>query len=302
MKIQTTAQAGSRFGLLLLMLSASLWGTVGVFVHALYQLTAANSLSIGFFRLAISVPVLGIACRLTLRNRIMPIAKRHLWLMLLIGVMTALYQVCYFTAIAQIGVAAATLITLCTAPISVALLASVLLGERLTTGVLLSGLAALIGTILLIQPAAETHSLQSWIGVLFALGSALGYAIVILCSRVLAGRYHPLQTLTVGFSTGALVLLPFAIATEFTLLYSGLGWGLLLYLGIIPTALAYLLYFSGIRHTTATVASIVTLLEPLISTVLAWWLLGERLGSLGLVGAAIMLGAIAILYGEVKSS
>ncbi|WP_289501200.1 DMT family transporter [Gloeocapsopsis sp. IPPAS B-1203] len=73
---------------------------------------------------------------------------------------------------------------------------------------------------------------------------------------------------------------------------------ILLYLGIVPTALAYLLYFSGIRHTTATIASIATLLEPLTATILAWWFFGEQIGAIGLLGAAMLVIASGLLYLE----
>jgi DME family drug/metabolite transporter len=132
-------------------------------------------------------------------------------------------------------------------------------------------------------------------GVLFALGSGFGYAVLALCSRALAGRYHPLQPISVGFAVGAVLLLPFALATGFVATYPLAGWGLLLYLGLVPTAFAYWLFLQGMKHTTATTASILTLLEPLTSAALAAALFGERLGPLGFAGAALLLGAMAIL-------
>ncbi len=60
------------------------------------------------------------------------VARRDLVLMMLIGVMMALYQVCYFGAIAKVGVAIAVLVTLCTAPVLVAVLSLWLFGEKLT--------------------------------------------------------------------------------------------------------------------------------------------------------------------------
>jgi DME family drug/metabolite transporter len=132
--------------------------------------------------------------------------------------------------------------------------------------------------------------------VLLALGSAFGYTMLTLCSRTLAGRYHPLQPITIGFAAGALLLLPFALATGFVISYPAGGWALLLYLGLAPTALAYVLFLTGMRSITATVASIATLIEPLTSTVLAWLLFGEQLGPLGVFGAALLLGAIGLLY------
>jgi len=78
--------------------------------------------------------------------------------------------------------------------------------------------------------------------------------------------------------------------------YPPVGWLLILYLGLVPTALAYALYLRGLRSVPATVSAIITLLEPLGSTVLAVLLLGERLTALGLLGAALLLASMALLY------
>jgi drug/metabolite transporter, DME family len=292
------ARAESRHGLLLIVLAAVLWGTVGTAVKVIYGLAETNPLSIGFFRLAFSVPVLLAACWHTLGRRMFRITPRDLGLMLLMGALMALYQVCYFAAIALVGVAIAVLVTLCTAPVMVALLSALLLRERLTSTIVLALGCALAGTVLLIWVGPETGSLRrdTLAGVLLALGSAFGYTMLTLCSRTLAGRYHPLQPITIGFAAGALLLLPFALGTGFVISYTAGGWALLLYLGLVPTALAYVLFLTGMRSITATVASIATLIEPLTSTVLAWLLFDEQLGPLGVIGAALLLGAIGLLY------
>jgi DME family drug/metabolite transporter len=117
-----------------------------------------------------------------------------------------------------------------------------------------------------------------------------------LCSRALAGRYHPLQSLTIGFGTGAVILLPFALFNGLVVSYPASGWSILLYLGLVPTVLAYVLFLSGMRHTTATLASITTLLEPLTSTLLAWLFFKEQLGFFGLLGGMLLVGAILLLF------
>ncbi len=281
-----------------IIIAALLWGTVGVATKAIYNVADTTALSIGFFRLAIATPVLLVACRRLLGRRTFRIAPRDLPPMLLIGVTMALYQVCFLGAIPRIGVASTTLITLCTAPVIVALLAAALLDEALTSRVVLALVAGLAGTVLLswTNPSAIEGRHATLVGVGLALSSALGYAIMTLCSRVLAGRYHPLQPMTVGLGTGALLLLPFALASDITVSFPPTGWALLLYLGIVPTALAFVVFLTGMEHTTATVASIITLLEPLTATVLAWLLFDEQLGLLGLLGAALLLGAIWLLY------
>lgn len=289
-------------GLGLILLAAVLWGTVGVFVQSIYQMTEANPLSIGFFRLALATPVLAGAGWLTIGRRMWQIERRDWKYLLLIGAMTALYQVCYFGAIVQIGVAAATLITLCTAPVWVAVLSVGLLGERLTRRLALSGGCAIVGTLFLVgmQPQNGAQGHLGW-GVLLATGSAVGYALMTLCSRRVAKRYHPLQCAAIGFGTGALILLPCAMSSNLVIQYPMAGWLCLFYLGTIPTALAYWLYFIGMRHTLATTASIATLLEPLTATLLAWSLFGERLGALSLMGAGLLLAAIGLLYRDLRN-
>lgn len=76
------------------------------------------------------------------------------------------------------------------------------------------------------------------------------------------------------------------------------AWGVLLWLGLVPTALAYVLFLAGLKHTPATVASIAALAEPLTATALAAWLFGEQLGSSGALGAGLLLSALLLLSME----
>jgi DME family drug/metabolite transporter len=87
-----------------------------------------------------------------------------------------------------------------------------------------------------------------------------------------------------------------ALAKGVIVHYSPVGWALLLYLGVVPTALAYVLFIAGMRHTTATVASIATFMEPLTSTILAWVVFGERFSPLGSIGIALLAGSLAFLF------
>lgn len=287
-------------GLILILLAAIMWGTVGVATKYIYQVSGTNALSIGFFRLLIATPVLVAFCWFTLGRRAFQIARRDLFFMIILGGAMAQYQVCYFAAIARVGVAIAVLITLCTAPVMVALFSAVMLRERLSGPVWLALGAALLGTLLLILSGGGTNVAivpgQTLVGVLLALASALGYSTIALCTRTLAGRYHPLQPITVGFAAGALMLLPFALASGLVVSYPLGGWLALLHLGLVPTALAYAFFFAGMRHTPATVATIATLIEPLTSTGLAWVLFGEQLGALSILGGLLLLGAIGLLY------
>jgi DME family drug/metabolite transporter len=70
------------------------------------------------------------------------------------------------------------------------------------------------------------------------------------------------------------------------------GWALLIYLGVVPTAVAYALYTIGLRTTRVTVAGVLGLLEPLTATLLGVLFFGDRLGQVGVVGTALLLVAV----------
>ena len=68
------------------------------------------------------------------------------------------------------------------------------------------------------------------------------------------------------------------------------------YLGVVTTAVAYGLFYDGLRTTRGSAAAVVTLLEALAATVLAVVVLGEPLPAQALAGATVLLGAVAALY------
>lgn len=287
-----------RQGAWLVLVAALLWGTIAVSTEGIYRVAQTNALSIGFWRLAFAVPALWFLLWRVVGPTALNVSRRDWLLMAVIGCMMALYQVSLFTAIPYLGVTVAVIITICTAPVLIAVLAAVFLKEAFTGRVAIALALALSGTVLVagLTPQEFMARGQQVTGVLWALGSGVGYAIITLVSRALAGRYHPLQPVSFGFTAGALFLLPFALLNGLVINYPLTGWGLLIYLGLFPTALAYWLFFKGMKHTPATTASILVLLEPLVAALLAAWLYGERLEPTGWLGAALLLSAMGVLF------
>lgn len=276
--------------------ASTLWGTTGVATQVLYNLSGTNALTLAFLRLAIAGCVLCVFCWQLLGLRMWRMKRRDALLMLLMGVMQALFQFGYLAAIPECGVTVATLVALCVAPVIVVLYAALFMRERITVKIVLALLCALAGTVLLTgEPTGHETSGNLLLGVFLALVSAAGYAGVILAGRTLSSRCHPLQINTISFGMGAILLLAGALSTHLMLSYSMSGWLLVLYLGFIPTALAYMLFQSGLRSTSATLTSILTLCEPLTATILAWLLFGERLNVLGILGALLLFGTLLLL-------
>jgi DME family drug/metabolite transporter len=281
----------------MVMFASVLWGTGNVVARSIYDVASTNPTSVAFFRMALSVPALAFVCLLTLGRQAFAIHKRDLPFMLVAGTLVALYQASFYASLPRVGVAIATVIALASAPVIVAVLSAAITRERPSAIVIFALACATVGTVLLTNGPATPQQTDVLGGVGFALLAGLLYAINTLVGRRLgaAGRAHPLQTTTIGFGFGAVVLLVIALASGFVVNYPIDGWVRLAYLGLVPTALGYALFYAGMRTTSAASASIATLMEPLTSTVIAVSVLREPLSPQAFIGAVLMVIAMVVL-------
>lgn len=292
-------------GALGILVAASLWALVGVVTRALYSSAAISPLAVGALRLVLAAPAL-LATSATIERPRWRIARRDWWLFAGYGVATAGYQLGFLAALTSTSVTAATLL-LTSAPVFVALLAAIFLGERPSPlrAVLLA--LALTGAALVVLGSGAGASVgagqlmpgdaAALRGDALALCAAVAYACYYLFSSILGRRYGGVQVMGIAIGAGACLLVPLA------LVFGGLarsmrvlpvtGWALILVLALGSTALAYAIYGLALRWVPATLASIVALVEPLVASLLAWRLLGEHLAPLGLLGGALLLGGIA---------
>jgi DME family drug/metabolite transporter len=78
-------------------------------------------------------------------------------------------------------------------------------------------------------------------------------------------------------------------------LATGGGLALVLFLGVVPTAVAYVLFARGLRALQASEAATITLAEPVTAAALGVGVLGERVTGGGALGAALVLGGLVLL-------
>ncbi len=277
--------------------AATLWGTTGIMFYALGSNDGANAVSISFLRLALSVPILLIMARLLTGTWFVPLTPRGFMVLTGMGLSMAFYQLTYVLAIERVGVAIAVLISICGAPIFVALISVVWLGDRLQARTLLALGVSIVGTVLLVGiPSESTQDTRSfWIGVAIAVVCAVCQAFYVLAARASSDVCRPMHAGGIGFAIGAFALLPFALVDGLQLSYSPIGWAMLLYLAVVPTAIAQTLFMRGLKGTGALGGAIASLLEPLVATVLAVLLLHEHMTWVGVLGSVILLSGIVII-------
>jgi len=300
-------------GVLLIGLAAVSWGTTGSVMTVLGRRVAASPLLVGTARLSIAAALLALIAILVARGaqgRLSQVAhgspqvgrprRDDLWRALAAGACMAGYQAAYFTAVTLAGIAVTALVAICSAPLIIAALAPWLLDEHLTTRARVALGVGVMGTSLLVAaPGHVTDAPARFLaGGLLALAAGLAYALFVLTAKAGLARTAPLPLTALTFASGAVLLTPALLWADAPTWQLALGWPWLLYLGGVATAGAYGAYTVGLRRVPASVAGIVTLLEPLTATILGVMLFGERLGALAVGGAALLVGALGLLLSD----
>ncbi|MDK8463417.1 DMT family transporter [Marinobacter sp. SS13-12] len=290
-------------GALLIALAALLWATTGIVAKFLFTGSDLQAVTLAFLRLAVALPFFFVLMRReqrSLARSSTPLPKftrKALMPLVALGLFQAIYQGSYLMAVDMTGAGIATLIALCLAPVLVAIMAAPLLGEKPGLVTILALAAAIAGTAMLVVSDMDSTGTLRLGGILMAILAALVYAGFTLTSRHTSTGTPVFTTAFICFFTAALILLPVvAISGGFDGLDNlGFGqWLMVAYIGIVPTCLGYVSFFSGMKTTPATLSSIIVTLEPLFVALLAWLFLGEKLGIIGITGALILTAAVIV--------
>ena len=289
---------GRRMGLVQISIAAALWGTTGVVVRRLHESSQLGPVAIGFYRLLAAALLLLLLSGPKLAAAVREL-RAHPWSLVFAGVGLGVYQVLYFISVADVGVGVSTVTSLGIAPVVVTGIESVAARRRprvATVLVLAAGVAGLCLVMIASSGAATAAAPRPGLGLLAAVGSGLSYALTTMVGRRAAQCISPLVMTTTSSVIGALTLLPPALLSGAGFVVTGSAIGQLVYLGGATTVLAYGLFYAGLRSTVSSVASVLTLIEPLTATLLAVILLAEPLPALTVLGGVLLLGAICVLY------
>lgn len=282
-------------------IAAALWSMIGLLVRVLHDQFGLPALAIAFLRAGVAAIIALCAILLTQRDQLR-VTRRGLALFVAYGAIGigAFYWL-YAQAIIQTTVTMAVVL-LYTAPAFVALIAWRAWGETLDARKVIA-LALAFGGCALVARAYDPAQLQlNVVGILFGLGAGLTYALFTIFSKVIVKKYSPWTALTYQLIFGALFLAPLQTWDAFApLIQHPPAWIFLLALVFGPTLGAIWFFTAGLRSVPASNASILATLEPVLASVLAFVLLGERLEVLQMIGGGMVIsGAVWLNVGTSK--
>lgn len=271
-----------------------LWGTGGLSGALLTSRSGIDPLAVAGYRLAIGGGLVVAWLVVSGALATVRLSRRGCRRLLIVGVLAAWYQSCYFAAVSLTTVGLATLLTLGAAPVLVVAAESVLGRRRPRRRAVLATATALAGLALLLGGPDAADLGRTMAGAVFALASAAGFAAITMLGARPVDGLTALPTIGLAFCLGGLLTLPAAAAIGGIAVVPDIrSVALLVYLGLVPTALAYALFFTGLRSVATGTAALVALLEPLTAALLGVVLLDERLGVLGVTGAVLIGLAVA---------
>jgi DME family drug/metabolite transporter len=280
-----TQKNGPSFGAGLVLGAAVLWGTVGP--AQVLASSPITPMALGGWRLLVGGLVLGAFTvrRTTVRALASGAVLRPL---LLCAMSTGVYQAALLSSVARTGAALATVVALGVAPAAIGLCARWVTGERTTTVWLAGTAAAIAGCALLLAPGeAGVDAL----GLLLAVAAGACYGLYTVFAKKLVAVAHsaPLPGLSaLTLLAGAVPLAPWMVHGAAPL-RQGATFTLVVWLGVVTTALAYWLFTVGLAQVRATTAGTLSLAEPLAAALIGVLLLHEHLSPVGWAGGALIL-------------
>lgn len=270
------------------LLAAILFGTTGT-AQALGP-AGASPLTVGAVRVALGACLLLLVVRLGTSARV-PLARLPL---VAGGAGVAGYQLCFFAAVHDTGVAVGTVVALGSAPAFAGLGGWLI--DRARPSRAWAGATALAAAGVALMALSGSSASVSVPGVMLALGAGASYAVYTLASKRLLDRgATPERVMAAVFTLGAVLLVPVLVVGDLDWLRTPEGLAIAVWLGAVPTALAYVLFAHGLRVLPANEVATITLAEPVTAAALGAIVLGERPGTQAVIGIALVVTGLAVL-------
>jgi drug/metabolite transporter (DMT)-like permease len=264
----------------------------------LIKLCDAPAMVIASYRLTLSSLFFLAITGLKKHNPIAAFNRSGIRLALLSGLFLCLHFATWITSLKFTSVANSVMLV-STAPIFVALGSFLILKEKISGGVIAGIVIAISGMItlsLIESSAAENARLGNALALLGAVGGA-GYFLI---GRKLRARIDTLTYVSVVYSVTAifLVIITFALNLNFVG-YEPKIYLLFLLIALAPQVIGHTSFNWALKYVSATMVALVTLGEPIGASILAFFVLGEKITAFQAIGGSLILSGVGLaIWGE----
>lgn len=287
-------------GIAAIVFASLVWGTTGTAASLSANISA---FSIGAF----SMGGAGLLFIFTNLRKLLFYRKKFIEnskLVLFGGLSVAIYPLAFYSSMSFSGVAVGTIVSIASAPLFTVIFERLSGQASVSLRWWLSFVLGVAGVSLLVigkqhDDSSALISLNNQFGVILGCIAGLTYACYTWAIKRLIGEGIESQTAMSGlFGFASFILLPATLVWGDNLFATVTNSAVSLYMVIVPMFCGYLLFSYGLKNVNASDATLITLLEPLIATLLAIGFLGERFSIVGIIGAVLLL--ISLLTNSIK--
>lgn len=270
---------------LMLIVSMTIFGTLGLFVRNI----PISSGELALYRAVLAALLITVFLIVTKQKIEFSKIKKEVPLLLASGVAMGINWILLFEAYKYTTVSVATL-SYYFAPVIVTVVCPILFHEMLTAKQIVCFVMSTLGLVL-ITGIGEIGGGKDFVGILFGLGAAVFYAMVILLNKFIK-NVEGIHRTFLQFLAAIVILIPYVIMTSGISLGSlnGIGWLNLLIVGLIHTGVTYCMYFSSLKELPGQKAAILSYIDPLVAVLISVTILGEAMTFWQVIGGILILG------------
>lgn len=279
-------------GVTAIILASLLWGTTGTVASFAPSI---SPLAIGAFAMGVG----GLLLLLSSYRHLIKDYKRLLKqpLVVLFGSASiAVYPLAFYSSMRYSGVAIGTVVSIASAPLFAVLFERIISGKLISSQWLISFVIGAAGIVLMTSGKQHNTNLPQvafstfhYIGIGLGLLAGLTYAGYSWSAKFLIDTGIKSQSsIACMFGFASLILLPSLGFTGGNLFENTINTSVSLYMAVVPMFLGYLLFSYGLRLIHASRATLITLIEPLVATLLAILVIGERFTLLAWLGMMLV--------------
>lgn len=283
-------------GSLFLILASSIWGGMYVVVKVVVAVIPPLELVwMRYFIALIALVIIGLVTRQNWR-----IQRRHFGIIFAISLIGYVISIVTQETGTMLSTAQMGAIITSTTPAFMVLFASLILKERLTLKKAISVSLATIGVITIV--GIDDINMSSMLGGISLIIAALTWALMSVLIKRVPSDYSQIVVTTYATFIAFVVLTPFVIPRLPQIdpndLMDPTIWGGLLYLGIISTSIAFLLWNRGLQMLNASSGGIFFFFQPVVGTLLGWLILGETISITFWIGSILILLGVLIVIND----
>ncbi|MCH4167003.1 MAG: DMT family transporter [Megasphaera sp.] len=284
-----------RTGCIQVLLGSIIWGSIGVFVMYLDQNGSSPALT-GFLRVSFSCLIMTIMTVLHYGLTAFHISRRALLACALLGLLChGIYNVCYNLAIIETGVAISAVL-LNTSPVFTAITACIFFSEKMTKTKIMALIINIGGCSLAATGGQIATGNLSLTGLLFGLASGFLYSLTPIIGRIAGNRCNAFVMSTYSYLFAALSLAIYDSPINSMHLITTPILIISFFYALIPTSIAYLLYYLGVQKIKETSkVPVIASIETIAAIAFGMVLFHEQLGIINSAGVILVLVSIVLM-------